>query len=536
MAALPWAVMGSPRPRRGAVAAGDHRTVDAGLHALREGGNAVDAAVAALLCATVVEPLLTSLGGGGVALVRDGRDGEVRAHDFFGVYPGRDRPAAPIPSMKPVLVDYGVEQQIFHIGSGAVAVPGLPAGIEHLHRHYGTLPLTVLAEPAVHHARAGIEVGANLQVALMVIQNLLRDDPEVARRYLPGGAILAVGATLRQPDLGDTVERFAREGAALFYRGDLARALLDFAGGDAGQLTPEDLAAYRCRERAPVRGIFRDARFATVPPPAAGGALLAYALGVLHHIGPLGTRVDGPTLLQLARVMSAADAVRDETFHRELDTPSYLAELLGEDSLARGAAAAVGEATDRAPADNPVGSTTHLNTVDRDGWMVSITSSNGETCGHLLPGAGVLLNNFLGEEDLQGPADVTPAPGSRIRTMMTPTLVRLADGSRVALGSGGANRIRSALLQGIVHLVDRGAPLAEAVTHSRIHHEAGVCRVEEPGIDPDALVHLQRHLGELTRYEEPHMYFGGLHAVALRPDGSFDGAGDPRRGGCCGEV
>ena len=496
----------------------------------------MDAAVAALLCATVVEPLLTSLGGGGVALVRDGRDGAVRAHDFFGVHPGRNRPEGPIPPMKPVPVDYGVEQQIFHIGSASVAVPGLPAGIDHLHRRYGTLPLTVLAEPAVHHARAGAAVGRNLQTALTVIGNLLRDDPEVARRYFPDGTILEVGATLRQPDLGDTVERFAREGADLFYRGDLAREMVAFAGGAAGQLTMDDLAGYRCQERSPILGSFRDARFATVPPPAAGGALLAYALGILHRIGPLGTEVTGRALVQLARVMSAADAVRDDRFHLELDDHAFLAGLLDDDNLARGAAQAVKAAAATAPVGDPVGSTTHLSAVDGDGWMVTVTSSNGETCGYLLPGTGVLLNNFLGEEDLQGPADEIPAPGSRIRTMMTPTLVHVADGPYVALGSGGANRIRSALLQGIVHLVDWGSSLADAVTHSRIHLEDGICRVEEPGMDPAALNHLQQHVGELTRYDQPHMYFGGLHAVALRPDGTFDGAGDPRRGGSYGEV
>lgn len=531
-----WAAMGNRRPTHGAVAAGDPRTVEAGLFALREGGNAVDAALASQLCAVVVEPLLTSFGGGGVALVRDGRDGRIRAHDFFGAHPGYGRPDGPPPPTRPVEVDYGVEQQIFHIGPGAVAVPGLPAGIEELHRRYGTLPLTALVEPAIHHARTGIEVGENLVVALRLINRLLRGDEEVARRYLPGGEILSPGDRLHQPDLGDTLERFAREGADLFYRGDLARALVDFAGGDAGQVTLDDLARYRCEERTPVRGAYRDARFWTVPPPAAGGILLAYSLGVLDRLASPASRPGGEGLVQLARVMAAADAVRDRRFHEQLDDPAYQTDLLGDGGLARGIAAVGQSPPAGGPSGDPVGSTTHLGTADRDGWMVTVTSSNGETCGHLLPGAGVLLNNFLGEEDLQGPADLVPGVGSRIRTMMTPTLVRLADGTRVGLGSGGANRIRSALLQGIVHLVDGGADLATAVTHPRIHFEGGVCRVELPGMLAGELEHLERALGRLTRYDDLHMYFGGLHAVALRSDGGFGGAGDPRRGGSYGEV
>ncbi len=531
-----WAAMSTQGTTHGAIAAGDPRTVEAGIFALREGGNAVDAALAAMLCAVVVEPLLTSFGGGGVALVRDARDGTTRAHDFFGVHPGYGRPLGPPPPTRPVAVDYGVEQQIFHIGPGAVAVPGLPAGIEDLHQRYGTLPLSALVEPALHHARTGIAVGENLVVALGLINRLLRDDPEVARRYLPGGEILTPGDPLHQPDLGDTLERFTREGASLFYRGDLAGALVAFAGGEAGQITLEDLARYRCVERQPIRGAYRDARFWTVPPPAAGGALLAYALGVFDRLGSSASRPDGENLLRLARVMAVADAARDGRFHRELDDPDYLARLLGQASLARGAADIDRSRSAGARAADPVGSTTHLSTADREGWIVSVTSSNGETCGHLLPGTGVLLNNFLGEEDLQGPADHAPEIGSRIRTMMTPTMLGLADGARVALGSGGANRIRSALLQGIVHLVDRGAGLTDAVNRPRIHHESGICRVEVPGMDPGALAHLERHLGPLTRYADLHMYFGGLHAVALRPDGGFVGAGDPRRGGSYAEV
>ncbi len=528
--------MGTREPTHGAIAAGDPRTVEAGLFALREGGNAVDAALASLLCAVVVEPLLTSFGGGGVALVRDGRDGRVRAHDFFGAYPGAGRPAGPPPPTRPVPVDYGVEQQIFHIGPGAVAVPGLPAGIEDLHARYGTLPLSALVQPAIHHARAGIQVGENLVIALQLINQLMRDDEEVARRYLPGGEILSPGDPLHQPDLGDTLDCFAAEGADLFYRGDLAQALVAFAGGDRGQITLDDLARYRAEERRPIHGAYRRARLWTIPPPAAGGILLTYALGVLDQLDGAGEPGGGASLLQLARVMGAADAVRDRRFHGELDEPGYRDELLGETGVARGLAAVERATAASLPVGNPVGSTTHLSTVDGDGWMVTLTSSNGETCGHLLPGSGVLLNNFLGEEDLQGPPDLIPEVGSRIRTMMTPTLVRLDGGALVALGSGGANRIRSALLQGIVHLVDGGATLDQAVTRPRIHFEGGVCRIELLGTAPEAVDFLERHLGPLTRYDELHMYFGGLHAVALGADGGFGGAGDPRRGGSFGRT
>ena len=522
--------MRSTTPTRGAVAAGDERTADAGLHALRQGGNAVDAAVAAALTAFVVEPGLTSPAGGGVALVRSGADGRVRAHDFFAAVPGLGRPPGAVPRMVPLPVDYGAEVQIFHVGPASVGIPGMPAGLEHLHRRYGTLPLHALAEPALHHARAGFVVAGNLPVTMSLIAELLAQDPTVAALFLPGGDVIAEGAFLRMPELGDTLELFAREGAAPFYNGEVARALLAFAGGDRGSVTAADLAAYEAIERTPLSRGYRGASIHMNPPPGAGGALLSLAFGLLERARPDLRSLDASTALLLARIMAATDGVRDGRFFTSLDDAGYLAQLLSDEHLDR-LAAALDRPQPRPPRDTSAGSTTQISTVDMDGWLVSMTSSNGESCGWMLPGAGVLLNNFLGEEDLQGPGGATRRPGERIRTMMTPTILVEPDGTLAALGSGGANRIRSAVMQGIVHLVDRGCAPAEAVEHARIHHENGVCRVELAGLDADLVDHLERHLGEVTRYPDLHMYYGGLHLVRLRPDGTFDGAGDPRRSG-----
>jgi gamma-glutamyltranspeptidase / glutathione hydrolase len=517
-------------PTQGAVAAGDERTVEAGLHALRQGGNAVDAAVAAALTAFVVEPGLTSPAGGGVALVRSGSDGRVRAHDFFAAVPGLDRPAGGTPPMVPLPVDYGAEVQIFHVGPASVGIPGMPAGLEHLHRRHGTLPLDALVEPALHHARQGFVVAGNLPVTTSLIAELLAQDPVVAALLLPGGEVIAEGAFLRMPELGDTLELFAREGAAPFYRGDVARALLAFAGGDRGSVTAADLAAYEAIERVPLCRPYRGATVHMNPPPGAGGVLLALAFGLLERCRCGIEALDGPTALLLTRIMAAADGARDARFFTSLDEADFVRGLLSDGQLDR-LADALGRPQPTPPRDTSAGSTTQISTADADGWLVSMTSSNGESCGWMLPGTGVLLNNFLGEEDLQGPEGSTRLPGMRIRTMMTPTILTEADGTLAALGSGGANRIRSAVMQGIIHLVDRGCAPAEAVEHARIHHEDGVCRVELAGLESGLVEQLEQHLGEVTRYPDLHMYFGGLHLVRLRPDGTFDGAGDSRRSG-----
>ena len=256
---------------RGAVAAGDPRSVAAGLNALRNGGNAVDALLAAGLTAAVVETFLTGLGGGGVALVRSADDGVVRAHDFFATVPGLGRGDRPVPATTPVEVDYGVEVQVFHGGPASVAVPGIPAGFADLHRRYGRLPMEALVEPALHHARRGFEVDGSMTVVCELIAGVISLDPAIRAMFLPGGEVVARGTTLRLPELGDTLELFAREGARPFYEGEVAGAMLAFAGGDRGPLTAQDLRAYRARRREPRVRAYRDGELFLNPPPGAAG-------------------------------------------------------------------------------------------------------------------------------------------------------------------------------------------------------------------------------------------------------------------------
>lgn len=519
-----------PRPR-GAVAAGDPRTLEAGLRALRLGGNAIDAAVAAGLTSVVVEPLLTSFGGGGVAVIRE-PSGRVTVLDFFAAVPGLERTTTSEPGMVAVPVDYGVERQTFHIGTGSITVPGIPAGLEALHRRFGRVALAELAAPAIEHARDGFAVGSNLRMAAKLLTHLLQTDPEAAALYYPGGVLIPEGATLRHDGLAETLEAYARDGAALFHSGALAQRLLDFAGGDRGWITRRDLDAYEVLERAPLVTDYRGATLSTNPPPAAGGVLLAYALGVLQRsAGPIAA-LGSDELVRLARLMTVADAARDRGVYDRLDEPGFVEELLGEESLAAGVAALDSAAAGRP--DGGPGYTTHLSTADAEGWMVAYTSSNGETCARFLPGSGVLLNNFLGEEDLQSPSGKRRQPGARIRTSMTPSILELPDGSALAFGSGGSNRIRGALLQTMIHLVDRGHSLRDAVIHPRIHHEAGVCRIEAVSGFDGHVEALERALGAVVRFDGLHMYFGGVHAVRRTPDGRFEGAGDPRRGGVFG--
>ncbi|HSR71026.1 MAG TPA: gamma-glutamyltransferase, partial [Kiloniellales bacterium] len=174
--------------------------------------------------------------------------------------------------------------------------------------------------------------------------------------------------------------------------------------------------------------------------------------------------------------------------------------------------------------------TTHISVVDAAGNLAAFSLSNGEGCGHLLPGSGIMLNNMLGEEDLCPQGFHAWPPGSRMASMMAPSLATRPDGGLVALGSGGSNRIRTAILQVLLNLLDLGLPLEAAVEAPRLHFEAGVLNLE--GALAESAEALDDGVERTIAWPLHNLFFGGVHAVAREPDGSFSAAGDPRRGGC----
>ena len=271
---------------------------------------------------------------------------------------------------------------------------------------------------------------------------------------------------MRQPELADTLELLGSEGAAPFYTGEIAAAVVDWLTERGGMLTMQDLAAYRVIEREPVRVSYRGREVVTNPPPSAGGILIAQALSLLDA-GP-----SPPPLRNVIAAMEATQAARTSEFLEGLDDPEFAARFL----QAGGARGPTGR----------LGSTTHVAVIDRDGRACSVTSSNGASSGVVVPGTGVHLNNMLGEQDLNPLGFHRHPPGRRLPSMMAPTAV-LRDGRpELVLGSAGSNRIRSAILQTIVRVIDDGLRAAEAVRAPRVHYEDGVIYAE-PGVDQAAI-------------------------------------------------
>jgi len=485
---------------KGVVAAGHPLSAEAGARVLREGGNAVDAAVAAMLTSFVAESLLTGLGAGGHMLVAGGGV-EPTLLDFFVEAPtarGADGDGGgPQADLHGVEVSFGDAVQVFHIGPASCGVYGIPAGVCEAMRRWGTVALEDLAAPAAKLARDGVEINHGQAYVAKILAGVLKSTPECAALWAPEGCILQEGDTLRNPELGESLRRLARDGAEPFYRGDIAAAVCDWLGARGSTLSAQNLVDYRAIEREPARVAYRDREILTNPPPAAGGTLLAYALALLDR------EAAPPNLCGIVQAMAAAQSERTPEFLEGLDQDGFLERFLA----------------------TRLGSTTHISAIDANGCACSVTCTNGEGSGVVVPGTGLHLNNVMGEEDLNPFGFHLHPAGRRMPSMMAPSVVMREGEVELVLGSAGSNRIRSALLQTIVGVVDHGLEVRDAVCAPRVHLEDGVV-FAEPGIDVGRLDADTR----VVRFGALNLFFGGVQA-ALRRGESLSGAGDPRRGG-----
>ena len=484
----------------GVVAAGHPLSARTGADALRDGGNAVDAALGAMLASFACEPLLTALGAGGYMLVAEPARAPVLL-DFFVEAPGGGADPGGRAELVPITVSFGDAIQVFNIGAASVGTYGVPAGVCEASTRFGRIPLSELVKPAAALAREGVELNPQQAYVVEILGDIVTSTPEAAALFAPEGSVLRAGEKLRQPDLAEALERLGNEGAAPFYTGDIASAIATWVSERGGMLTAADLAAYAVLERVPVRASYRGREVMTNPPPSAGGILIARALSLLDAApGP-------PGLERVIEVMEMTQAERTLEFLEGLDDPAFV-----ERFLRRGGS---------------LGNTTHIAVLDRDGWACSVTCSNGSCSGEVVPGTGVHLNNMLGEQDLNPLGFHRHPPGRRLPSMMAPTAVLRGGEPELVLGSAGSNRIRSAILQTIIRVIDDELRAGDAVQAPRVHFEDGVVYAE-PGIDTSELEAVGRAIG---RFGERNLFFGGVQAAERDPGGAFYGGGDPRRGG-----
>ncbi len=503
--------------KRGVVAAGHAVTADAAAEVLREGGNAFDAAIAAMATACVPEFVFSSIGGGGflMALAADGN--KTRLYDFFAQTPRAKCPEDDL-DFYAIEADFGPATQEFHIGAGSAAVPGLVQGLYAVHADLGTLPMKRLLEPAIIAARDGVEVSALHAYLYTIVAPILQAGADTRRLFSPGGTLFEAGDIYRNSEFANLLEALASEGPRLFSEGEVARAIVDQSRTHGGHLTMDDLKAYRVERRQPLHWRYRGEELHLNPPPAASGALIAFGLGLLERLVPRGV----PDACALARVMEETNTVR-------MARGGALHEIVSDAALAEHFAALQAHK----PATR---GTTHISVIDAEGNAASATITNGEGNGHAVEGCGFMLNNMLGEEDLNPEGFHQWSEDSRLSSMMAPSVTLSREGMVTALGSGGSNRIRTAILQVLVNLLDRGMGLSSAVGAARIHAERGGTLSFEEGPWSESFSDAEREAlreayPDAEGWPEVNLFFGGVHAARRTPKGGFEGAGDSRRGG-----
>jgi gamma-glutamyltranspeptidase/glutathione hydrolase len=514
---------------KGAIAAGHPLTAEAGARMLREGGNAVDACLAAAFVSWVAESPLTGPGGGGFLLVHRARDGRSRLLDFFVTVPGAGL-SGTAGEMETIDIDYdGSTTQSFGIGAASVAVPGTVAGLEAAHREYGRVDWASLFAPAIQLAREGVELNPGQAYLHRILDVILRHTESGRAIYGPEGERFAAGERIEMQDLAGTLEVLAEGGARAFYDGQLAEQVAGHVGAQGGWLTREDLQEYRVIWRRPIDARFLGHVFISNPPPSSGGILIAYGLRLLDRAGLGGRAGTADAVARLVAVMQEQAVARGPGFARRLHGGGLARQLCAEENIA--AAAVRLELGPPAAVQEPPepARTTHISVVDAAGNAASLTASTGSGSGVVVPGTGVHLNNMLGEHHLNL-SRRRRRPGGRLTSLMAPSMV-LRDGlPRLVVGSAGSARLRGAIMQIVVNAIGHRLPVAEAIEAPRVHLDDGHVHCEG-GVDPAELEELARRGYEVVRWRRRNLYFGGAAAVEMTPAGTLAAAGDPRRGG-----
>lgn len=465
----------------GLVVCQERRAAEAGAQILKEGGNAVDAAVASAFVLAVTHPMAGNLGGGGFLLFRR-QDGRADFIDFREKAPSGSHPAM-------FLKKGGYDEALHHFSYLSVGVPGTVRGLHTAWKRRGRLRWERLLAPAVALARDGFPISDALANSLQEFLPEFRKNPAALAQFSKDGAPYAAGEILRQPDLGRTLERIATRGPKDFYFGETARLILAEMKAHGGLISAKDLAAYRAELRKPLRGSYRGIEVLTAPPPSGGGIALLEMLNQLEGFDLKALGATSPLFRHLkAEAMRRAFADRARWIGDPAFTQIPLARL-GSKRYAAQLRKSIDP--DHVSLSSPDSftwfkeseETTHLSVVDADRNAVSLTYTLEDNYGVriVVPGAGFLLNNEMGDfnagpgltntEGLIGTRPNLAAPGKRMLSSMSPTILAKSGKLLMVTGSPGGRTIPNTTLQTILNVVDFGLEAQAAVDAPRIHHQ-----------------------------------------------------------------
>ncbi len=498
------------------IAAGTRIAAEAGTTIAEQGGNAVDAAIAAAIVSMCTDTGIMSPGCGAFVTVW-APGGEPVVIDGYAEMPGRGLEHVRFgEATHEVVFDYGGDTHQ-RVGYGTIATPGGFAGLAIASRQFGRLPWNRLLEPAIDWVERGFPLtGGAAEYLLFTHEAIYSWHPDSYRiLHHENGRPLHEGELVHVPHLADTLRSIAGNDASL-YGGELGQRIAAGVRANGGLLGIEDLKAYRAAVRKPVRARIGDWDVATNPPPAVGGSCLAGMLTLLDRLGP--GRSAAETVRHMVTAQRAVLGYRathldgaHQALPREVERLLTLADL-GDPTLLS------------AP------STSHVSVVDSDALACAVTASAGYGSGAMVEGTGFWLNNSLGELDLHTKGLSGLAPGTRLASNMAPTIARRrGDGAVLAIGSPGASRITTAIAQVLTNFAARDMNLSDAVEYPRLHVELASDRKTiafEPGLSVVSTQGLQPR-----PFAAPSMYFGGVQAVLWSPGDGLLGVADARRGG-----
>lgn len=512
----------------GVIAAGSELTAEAAAEIFRAGGNAFDAAIAAAWMTFVAEPTATSAGGGGFINIYT-EQGKSYLLDCFAQTPMQKFNLEHL-DFYPVDIDYGGAIQTFHAGRGSIALPGIILGLFDLHDKFGSIPMTELVQPTIKVAREGLKVDSFLEWCFRLVGPAACSLDSGKALFAPNGELPKVGDLWQMKNFADMLEYLAKNGADEFYKGEVAAKVAKDFAENGGHLTRTDFENFRVEYREPLNIKYRGSNIITNPPPSAGGSMVAFTLKLMEQqsLANMGFG-SAEHLSVLASAMRITRTARKEKFDDYIYSPDVIEKFFNESYMHE-------LQNELSESVNKHGSTTHFSTADRNGNFVAMTSSLGEGSGYVPENTGIMMNNMLGEEDLNPHGFHRWKENRRITSMMSPTIVVKNGRPLIATGTGGANRIRSVIAQVISNFIDFDMSPDEALEQPRIHWEHDTLDLE-PGFTEEAKKHINIP-GKLRKvyWENKAFYFGGAHTVYASKKGELRAIGDKRRTGAIREV
>ena len=482
-----------------AIAAGHELTANTAVQIIKAGGNIFDAAIAAFMASWIAEPCMSSAGGGGFATVCQA-NGNSQVFDFFCQTPAFKRPVEEV-EFFPVLLDFGSTKEAFHVGRGAVAVPGSVAGIFELHKKLGYMPIRELVLPAMEIARAGVKMSDFQHSNVVLLKPIFNISERSKEIFFIENQVKTTGSLVKMPLLADFLDLIAHEGPSVFYKGEIAKKIVADQKENGGYLTRKDLEEYAVIERSPLTFSLAQHKVLTNPQPSLGGHILMDFLKEGQWNTKKISWLSRSHLRELYRVFQKTTSGKADYDH--LVYPG-----------------------NKESGNNKRGSTTHISILDKQGNAISLTVSNGEGCGYYIENTDIHLNNMLGEAALMPDGFHNWRPYTRLYSMMSPSLVlNQEEKPEMVIGTGGAGRIPYAIAQVLLNRFYFDRSLSEAVNAPRTHLQEGIFN-EEPGFDSTNFL----PNSQVKRWDKKSLYFGGTQVTALE-NGILSAVGDERRRG-----